>query len=134
MNKTLLTTSLVLAMAAVPALAQDRTANQNHAQHQRAAQAETNANQTAERPDAWVLTKIKAQYAASSTVGFTDVSVDVTNGAVRLSGSVGSAAEKREAVRLAQTTEGVRTVDASALKLVPEADKAQHDRMKKDRP
>jgi osmotically-inducible protein OsmY len=126
MKKTALFTSLVLAMAAVPALAQDRdTQHTNHT----AAQAEANATQMA-RPDAWVLAKIKTQFATSDLVDATDINVDVTNGVAKLTGTVSSNQEQREAVRLAQTTEGVRSVDSSGLKLMEDEEKARQDRMK----
>lgn len=134
MKKTALFTSLVLAMAAVPALAQDRdTQHTNHTNHN-AAQAEANATQTTARPDAWVLAKIKTQFATSDLVDATDINIDVTNGVARLNGTVSSTQEQREAVRLAQTTEGVVRVDSSGLKLMEDEEKARQDRMKKNKP
>lgn len=131
MKKTALFTSLGLAMAAVPALAQDRdTQHTNH----NAAQAEANATQTTARPDAWVLAKIKTQFATSDLVDATDINIDVTNGVARLNGTVSSTQEQREAVRLAQTTEGVVRVDSSGLKLMEDEEKARQDRMKKNKP
>lgn len=81
----------------------------------------TNADMNIERPDAWVLTKVKAKFAGSDLVHATDINVDVNNGVASLRGTVGSSAERREAVRLAQETEGVKKVDASGLRLVPES-------------
>lgn len=134
MKKTALFTSLVLAMAAVPALAQDRdTQHTNHTNHN-AAQAEANATQPTARPDAWVLAKIKTQFATSDLVDATDINIDVTNGVARLNGTVSSTQEQREAVRLAQTTEGVVRVDSSGLKLMEDEEKARQDRMKKNKP
>ena len=133
MKKTALFTSLVLAMAAVPVLAQDRdTQHTNHTNHT-SAQAEANATQMA-RPDAWVLAKIKTQFATSDLVDATDINVDVTNGVAKLTGTVSSNQEQREAVRLAQTTEGVRSVDSSGLKFMEDEEKARQDRMKKNKP
>lgn len=132
MKKTALFTSLVLAMAAVPALAQDRASTQ-HTNHN-AAQAEANATQPTARPDAWVLAKIKTQFATSDLVDATDINVDVTNGVARLNGTVSSTQEQREAVRLAQTTEGVVRVDSSGLKLMEDEEKARQDRLKKNTP
>ena len=76
----------------------------------------------------------KTQFATSDLVDATDINVDVTNGVVKLTGTVSSNQEQREAVRLAQTTEGVRSVDSSGLKLMEDEEKARQDRMKKNRP
>lgn len=163
MNKTLLATSLVLALTAGTAVAQDRSST-THPTHQahsrmadpnnqvqntqqtpntrvqsnqatergRSAEANANATQTDMRPDAWLLTKVKAQFATSDIVDATDINIDVKDGVAWLSGNVGSAAEQREAVRLAQTTEGVKSVNSSGLKLVAEhkADGKAHNGMK----
>ena len=67
---------------------------------------------TADRPDSWLLTKVKAQMAASELVEANDINVDVQQGVVSLKGTVGSQAERQEAIRLAATTEGVRGVQA----------------------
>lgn len=70
------------------------------------------------RPDAWVLTKVKTKFATSGTVDASDINVDVENGVTYLRGTVGSSDERREAVRLAEETEGVTRVDASGLRMV----------------
>ena len=63
-----------------------------------------------DRPDGWVLAKVKSQLLASDLVGGLDINVDVNEGTVWLKGLVDSAAEAAEAVRLAQSTEGVARV------------------------
>ena len=85
-------------------------------------------NETAERPDAWVHTKVNAKFMGSSTVSFRDIDVDVDNGVTRLSGTVGTEAEKQEAIRLARETEGVRSVNSNNLRVVPENNR-NNDRM-----
>lgn len=82
----------------------------------------------ATQPDAWVLTKVKTQFAASTTVDATDINVDVRDGVVWLKGTVGSVQEQREAVRLAQATQGVQRVDSSGLTLQPEEREEQPTR------
>lgn len=83
--------------------------------HNGTAATPTKAATTMDHPDSWVLTKVKAQFATSDIVDATDINVDVTNGRVVLKGTVSGAAERREAVRLAKTTEGVKSVDDSGL-------------------
>lgn len=122
MKKTLLISALSLAIAG-PAFAQDRNAN-DHRNHK------ADTTQTADRPDAWVLTKVKAKFAASELVDASDINIDVTNGVARLNGTVGSHAEHREAVRMAKETEGVRSVDDSGLQMVEEEEKARFNKNK----
>ena len=128
MKTTLLASSLLLALAAAPAMAQERS-NQNHnnAAHQNMTHdnaahrnADHNrANNTTERPDAWVHTKVGAKFMGSSTVAFRDIDTEVNNGVVSLTGTVGTEAEKQEAIRLARDTEGVRSVNANNLRVGP---------------
>lgn len=68
-----------------------------------------------ERPDSWVMAKVKSTFAVSDVVDATDISVSVTNGNVVLSGTAGSTNEVNEAKRLAQGIEGVKSVDASKV-------------------
>lgn len=68
-----------------------------------------------DRPDAWVVAKIKAQFAASDIVDASDIDIDVEQGSVRLTGTVSGDVEEQEALRLARTTEGVVSVDSSGL-------------------
>lgn len=104
---TLLTLSLAmvapLAMAQLPHAAVDPMGTEESTQ--------------IERPDAWVLAKVKTQFAASNIVDATDINVDVRNGMVTLRGTITSELEKQEALRLAKTTEGVKSVNATGLKM-----------------
>jgi len=65
--------------------------------------------------DAWITTKVKSEFGTNDTVKATDVSVTTVDGRVTLGGTVGSAQEKAEAVRVAQSVKGVKGVDASGL-------------------
>jgi len=122
-----LTAALLVAMGASgSAMAQSTSATHNAATHQ------NKAANTADHPDAWVLTKIKAQFATSDIVDATDINVDVNNGNVILKGPVANAAERREAVRLAKATEGVKSVDDSGLTMAPEPEEqARKDRLER---
>lgn len=64
------------------------------------------------RPDAWLLTKVKSQMLASSDVAGLGINVDVDDGVVTLRGTVDTHAEANEAIRIAQSTEGVRQVNS----------------------
>jgi hyperosmotically inducible protein len=57
--------------------------------------------------DAAITTKIKAKLLADSITGTT---VDTTNGVVTLTGAVANDEQKTKAARLAQETEGVKSV------------------------
>ena len=124
MKTTLLASSLLLALAASPAMAQERS-NQNHnnAAHHNAEHNRT--NHTAERPDTWVHTKVSAKFVGSSTVAFRDIDTEVNDGVVSLTGTVGTEAEKQEAIRLARETEGVRSVNANNLRVGTAANNAR---------
>ena len=124
--KTALAHALVLTMVAAPAaLAQTAT--------ERAA-TPTKTTQETKQPDAWVLTKVKAQFATSDLVKASNINVDVTNGAVSLTGTVSGVAEKNEAIRLAQSTEGVVSVNSQRLIVgTDEMEEHSHmNHMKKD--
>lgn len=119
-----------LALAAPMAMAQDNTERQTDPAYKPATTQTTTKQRTTttdatrapsqttmERPDAWVLTKVKSQFAGSSIVDASDINVDVQSGIVTLTGTVSSAAEKQEALRLAQTTEGVKSVNSTGLRM-----------------
>ena len=61
--------------------------------------------------DAEIASKVKAKLAADPEVNPFEIDVDVTDGVVRLSGTVETAADRTEAGRLAADTEGVVSVD-----------------------
>lgn len=96
------------------AFAQDATKHSN-AQHTTRTQAEKEENTGMQRPDAWVMAKVKSTFAVTSGVDATDISVSVTDGKVFLSGTVGSTAELDQAKRVAQGIEGVKSVDTSKV-------------------
>lgn len=107
-----------------PATVQDRATTQNTAERNRMAQDRTTRDRDTtdtnmERPDAWVLTKVKAKHAASSNVAMSDISVEVNDGVAHLRGTLATADERREAIRLTEETEGVKSVDATGLRVVP---------------
>lgn len=60
--------------------------------------------------DAAITTAVNAQFALDPQVEASEIDVDTTNGAVRLSGYVDSAAVRAEAEKLALRTKGVRSV------------------------
>ena len=63
-----------------------------------------------ERPDAWLTTKVQAKYFLDGDVKGRNIDVETHEGVVTLSGTVGSEAERRQAVALARNTDGVRSV------------------------
>lgn len=64
-------------------------------------------NEGDELPDAAVVAAVGAAFAASDLVGARDIDVDANEGHVTLSGTVASAAERDEAIRLARGAHGV---------------------------
>ena len=65
--------------------------------------------------DSWITTKIKSKFAAAKGVKASDISVNTSDGAVTLTGTATSKAEKNRAVHLAKSVKGVKSVDASGL-------------------
>lgn len=96
------------------AFAQDATKqNATRAYVEKEEKEEKNAGM--QRPDTWVMAKVKSTFAVTSGVDATDISVSVTDGKVFLSGTVGSTAELDQAKRVAQGIEGVKSVDTSKV-------------------
>lgn len=81
----------------------------------------------AEVSDGWISTKVKSTLLLSRWVDGMDIDVDTKAGAVKLTGNADSVAERDLAVELAQNIRGVKSVDASALKVGAEADLADVD-------
>jgi hyperosmotically inducible protein len=109
-RRTVLAAGLTAAFALIPlsqVAAQDAGANDSMQR----------SNQTVpdKAADAWITTKVKSEFGTSKTVKATDISVTTVDGMVSLSGTVGSAQEKLEAVRVAKSVKGVKGVDASGL-------------------
>jgi len=62
--------------------------------------------------DAWITTKLKADFVNEDTLKGSDINVDTNNHVVTLKGTVASAAGRSRAVEIAKTTKGVtRVVD-----------------------
>lgn len=109
----LIALGLAAAFAAVPlsqAAAQDTTPK-------------TMSNQTIpdKAADGWITTKVKSEFATTSGVDATDISVDTNDGVVTLRGQVASSAEKMKAERVARSVKGVKSVDTSGLTITGSA-------------
>lgn len=68
--------------------------------------------------DATITGAVKSKLLGDTKVGGLDIDVDTKNNVVTLTGKVHSAAEKTEALRLARTTKGVKSV-VDKLTIVP---------------
>ncbi len=77
----------------------------------------TVAGEDVDRKDDEIEADIGGQLRWNTLVDDAMIEVDVTNGAALLSGTVGSAAEKRRAREIASGTAGVKRVDASDLEV-----------------
>ena len=67
--------------------------------------------------DAWITSKVKTQLVADDDIAGLTINVETEDNVVRLIGDVPNAAVHAEAVRIAQTTQGVARVDASQLQI-----------------
>jgi osmotically-inducible protein OsmY len=63
-----------------------------------------------ERPDVWLTAKVQSKYFLDDEVKGRDIDVTTSNGVVTLTGRVDNEAERRQALALARTTEGVKEV------------------------
>lgn len=109
-RRTVLVAGLTAAFAMIPlsqVAAQDANAN--------GSMQRSNETVPDKAADAWITTKVKSEFGTSKSVKATDVSVTTVDGMVSLSGTVGSAQEKLDAVRVAKSVKGVKSVDASGL-------------------
>jgi osmotically-inducible protein OsmY len=77
--------------------------------------------------DPWITTKIESKYFLDGDVKGRNIDVTTENGIVTLTGQVTSAAERRQAIVLAQSTDGVKDV-RDQLKIVAEARDADVDK------
>ena len=77
--------------------------------------------------DPWITVKIESKYFLDNEVKGRNIDVTTENGIVTLEGEVETAAEKRQAVLLAQSTEGVTDV-RDQLRIVAPADEREADR------
>ena len=114
-HRTLIAAGFAIALAAVP-FAQT-FAQEAGAQSSGSMQSDKTDNQTVpgKVDDAWITTKVKSEFATSKHIHATDISVDTTEGMVKLSGTVQSKHEKSRAIKLARHVKGVKSVDASGL-------------------
>ncbi|MEI7036098.1 BON domain-containing protein [Fulvimonas yonginensis] len=109
-HRTLLAAGFVAALAAVPfaqAGAQDAYAGSDSSQ----------ANQTVpgKVDDAWITTKVKSEFATTKEIPATNISVDTSDGRVRLTGTVANDMQKNRAIEVAHRVKGVKSVDATGL-------------------
>lgn len=65
--------------------------------------------------DAWITSKVKTQLVADEDIAGLEINVETKDNRVHLIGDVPNAEVRAEAVRIAQTTQGVAGVDASRL-------------------
>lgn len=110
----LIALGLAAAFAAVPlaqAAAQDTTPK-----------AESNQTIPDKAADGWITTKVKSEFATTKDIHATDISVDTTEGMVRLTGTVASNMEKNRAIQVAHNVKGVKSVDATGLTVSASAD------------
>jgi hyperosmotically inducible periplasmic protein len=86
-------------------------------QSTQAAEAEEEAKAGSDQPvnDTWITTKVKSELAVADGVSATEISVDTTNGVVKLSGKVDSKDEIKKAAEVAKKVKGVKKVDSSGL-------------------
>jgi hyperosmotically inducible protein len=67
--------------------------------------------------DAWITTKVKTELATTKGVSSSEVSVDTNDGVVTLTGVLPTRIEVDKAVAAAKSVKGVKSVDASGLKV-----------------
>jgi hyperosmotically inducible protein len=65
--------------------------------------------------DSWITTKVKSKLAAAKGVKSSDISVNTTDGAVTLTGTVASAKQRTRVEHLAKQVKGVKSVDGTGL-------------------
>jgi hyperosmotically inducible protein len=112
-TNTAMAAGVMLALGAVPAVAQQgSTAADRDPQTTGATRADDKAREatssTGEKiTDAWILTKVKAQFVGEDALEHSDINVDVRNNVVILKGTVASQAGKARAAEIARATEGV---------------------------
>ncbi|MDN5874339.1 MAG: BON domain-containing protein [Sinobacteraceae bacterium] len=66
--------------------------------------------------DTWITTKVKTELATTDGVDSTDISVQTVDGKVTLTGVLPSETQIKKAKAVTKSVEGVKEVDASALK------------------
>ena len=116
-TNTAVTAGVLLALGAAPAAAQQAgtAASDRDRQTTGATTADDKAraatSSTGEQiTDAWILTKVKAQFVGEDALENSDINVDVRNNVVILKGTVPTQAGKARAAAIARATEGVTRV------------------------
>ena len=120
-TRNLLAASLALGMVfgSASAMAKDPPKTTDHS-----AMTHADTHDSAEPvTDTWITTKVKSDLLTSKNVPGTEVKVETVNGVVSLSGTVATQAEHDKAVMKTKAIKGVKSVDASALKVAPAAAK-----------
>jgi osmotically-inducible protein OsmY len=74
------------------------------------APARASADATGDAEDAWVTAKVQAKFFVDPDVKGLDIDVDTEKGVVTLRGQVASEAERRQAIAIARSTDGVLSV------------------------
>ena len=115
--KSVLASSVVMAFAVLPlsqVMAQDRMGSSPSS-------SSSSANETVsdKTDDSWITTKVKSELLDTKNVKSTDISVTTTEGVVALTGTVTSTREKIHVIHVTKLVKGVKSVDASALSVVP---------------
>ncbi|MGN2246512.1 BON domain-containing protein [Frateuria sp. GZRR35] len=118
-HRAFIAAGLTAALAAVPfaqALAQDADAQSSGSMQ--------SSNQTVpgKVDDAWITTKVKSEFATTSEIPASKISVDTRDGMVRLTGTVASNMDKNRAIQVAHSVKGVKSVDATGLTVTAGAD------------
>jgi len=124
LRKTLIAGAVMMAVAAVPltqAMAQDTSSSSamqsSGATPQSQSSAPSSSNETVpgKVDDSWITTKVKSKLAAAKGVKSSDISVNTTDGAVTLTGTVASAKQRTRVEHLAKQVKGVKSVDGTGL-------------------
>jgi hyperosmotically inducible periplasmic protein len=101
---------VLLALGAAPAMArQSSTADRATRADDKAREATSSTGEKI--TDAWLLTKVKAQFVGEDALKDSDIDVDVRDRVVTLKGTVASRAGKARAAEIARATEGVTRVE-----------------------
>ena len=118
-HRAFIAAGLTAALAAVPfaqALAQDADAQSSGSMQ--------SSDQTVpgKVDDAWITTKVKSEFATTSEIPASKISVDTHDGMVRLTGTVATNMDKNRAIQVAHNVKGVKSVDATGLTVTAGAD------------
>ena len=116
-TNTAMVAGVMLALGATPVVAQQgTTAADRDRQTAGATRADDQAREATSATgetitDAWILTKVKAQFVGEDALENSNINVDVRSNVVFLKGTVASQAGKARAAEIARATEGVTRVE-----------------------